>query len=116
MRPPIPRSSVSLEHMGSNRLEDNPTCHSADFTAKYVDDSVKAVAVDLTRCLERVDFETRPVTYHRRTGHQLKTDHNLMALARQNLLHFELIIHQTKMQLGQKECDGDIHSELFAQY
>ena len=37
-----------------------------------------------------------------------------MTLARQNLLHFELIIHQAKMQLGQKECDGDIHSQFFS--
>ena len=55
---------------------DEQDCHSAEFTAKYVDDSVKAVAVNLTQCLEKVNHQVRPVTFHQRTGHQLSSSHN----------------------------------------
>ena len=52
-------------------------CHKDKFTAKYIDDTSRAQVVDLKECLteDRRDVP-RPVTYHQRTGHTLKPEHN----------------------------------------
>ena len=54
------------------------SCHAAEITAKYMDDACKAVAVSLQHCLEPTEYNERPVSYHQRTGHRLKSSHNVL--------------------------------------
>ena len=84
LRPPIPRSFLT----GSTVA--NITCHSSEFTARYVDNSSRAVAFSLRDCLEEVRKEDiiRPVTYHQRTGHRLKAEHNSLQVDLDNFCEF----------------------------
>ena len=72
LRPPIPRNLLNDGNMPGKVM----SCHDKEFTAKYVDDSVKSVSINLKNCLEPAVDLVHPVTYHERTGHQLKYDHN----------------------------------------
>ena len=55
------------------------------FTAKYVDDSSRARAINLQEDLVINDNLTRPLNYHERTGHILDPNRNFL---QQDLDHF----------------------------
>ena len=77
LRPKIPRVLLREDNsaLPEEFLIDEP-CHQKNFTAKYVDDSCKAVAFNLKSCLTLEENLERPLVYHQRTGHALKENHN----------------------------------------
>ena len=97
LRPPIPRNFLS----GSSYHSSAP-CHSKDFTARYVDDSSRAVAISLRDCLEKVRKEdiVRPVTFHQRTGHKLMPNHNSLQT---DLDAFQKFTVQNEFQINEEK-------------
>ena len=53
-----------------------------------MDDTSKAVAINLRRCVEKSESQTYPVPYHNRTGHRLKEDHNPLQVALNDFVTF----------------------------
>ena len=97
LRPPIPRDLLA-----GTSVSGNVTCHSKEFTARYIDDSSKAVAFSLKECLEKVRTGEviRPVTFHQRTGHRLKESHNSLQFHLDNFKDFTV---RNEFQINNKK-------------
>ena len=102
LRPAIPRNDLSFlsDPSSSNAQYEHLPCHSKDFTAKYVDDSVKAVSISLKHCLEEDTHQVRPLTFHRRTGHKLKENHNSLQMHLDRFMEF---IKSNEFQVNEKK-------------
>ena len=102
LRPAIPRNDLSSlsDPSSSNARYEHLPCHSKDFTAKYVDDSVKAVSISLKHCLEEDTHQVRPLTFHRRTGHKLKENHNSLQMHLDRFMEF---IKSNEFQVNEKK-------------
>ena len=74
LRPKIPRNLLEENRVSEEIL--TKECHGRNFTARFVDDSCKAVAFNLQECLSLQENPIRPLDYHQRTGHRLKETHN----------------------------------------
>ena len=66
-----------------------------------MDDTGKAVAFNLKKCLERVEDLTRPVTFHDRTGHQLVTDN---ILTQRKVVEIEKFAKDNEMKINTSKC------------
>ena len=91
LRPLIPKNLLT---------DADKQCHDRHHTAKYVDDSCKAVAVNLKKCLVAVEPKVRPVTYSQRTGHQLSDSHNQM---QGHLENFDEFIAANQFRINHKK-------------